>query len=792
MTPAGDSTASTATEDGVVRIDELAPGFRRDESWDGRRLSYIPVPKTGAVDAVRFHTDFDRDVDPVTREIIRWRLWNLNLEHGETIRRISGSYIIVYTSDYNTWILTEDGETVLGGPSIQYFVGMADLSVKWTLEHRSDNPGIEDGDAFIQNDPWVAAAHQMDTAVFAPFYWEGRIFSWLFSAAHMRDLGGTQAGSFCVDARDVYDEPTPWPPTKIVGRGRILNDVAELFARQSRSPESTMLQLRSQFAGLNAARIRMRALLEEYGPGVVKGAMRSMIRDTSAAVSERLLGLPDGEWSESTHFARRDGTLVPVRTTVRKEGDRLIVGNEGTGEQLGQSGNGAYHSFRSGALAAAGTLLAWDQLYTPGGVLNHLQFEPVPGTMTVATYPAAVTTVSAPLLSMTQAYHAMSKMVLTGSKDLAARANAMGTLSNNFVAQAHVVDEHGVWRFGGGDVMVGAMGAFADRDGVDTGGAWWWPRINGGNVEEIEAEVPTLYLYRREQADSGGAGRFRGGNALETSYIGHKAREYWFVGFGNDPAMNSTPGLSGGYPGRNTAVAAQNTPIRSVLRAGRMPGSRAALEAEVGPLTRLAIGQRVNVGTEGVVVVEWNSGGGYGDPLRRDPAAVVSDVVSGNVTSTRAASLYGVVVHDGALDEAATDAARAVLRQTRLVSARPPTVPAFGQLTAEDVDGAVLDGVAVGRLGGATVYACSECGQSLGEVTGNYRDAAALLETNPHELDAGLYDDPKASLQQSVVFRRWCCPSCAQQLVMECVPEGSPVTWDIRLSPERADNPEEA
>jgi N-methylhydantoinase B len=139
----------------------------------------------------------------------------------------------------------------------------------------------------------------------------------------------------------------------------------------------------------------------------------------------------------------------------------------------------------------------------------------VPGTLSTAMWPAAVTTALVPVFTMYQASQAVSKMLLTGPPELRARANASGGLANCGACMPTAIDLAGNLVFGfTGDSMIGGLGAFGDRDGADTGGAWWWPRVNAGNAEEFESMLPLLYLYRREQADSGGPGRFRGGNGV--------------------------------------------------------------------------------------------------------------------------------------------------------------------------------------------------------------------------------------------------------------------------------------
>ena len=87
-----------------------------------------------------------------------------------------------------------------------FFAGFADLVIKWTLEHRSMNVGIRDGDIFLQDDPWVGSNHQMDTAVFGPVFVDGGLFAWIFNCVHQREVGGVEPGGFIQDAVDVYSE----------------------------------------------------------------------------------------------------------------------------------------------------------------------------------------------------------------------------------------------------------------------------------------------------------------------------------------------------------------------------------------------------------------------------------------------------------------------------------------------------------------------------------------------------------------------------------------------------------
>ena len=102
---------------------------------------------------MRSARDFDLDLDPVTYQVLRNRFWAINLDHSDTIRRVSGSPVIVYMDDFNTALLTETADLVMAGPSIQWFAAVGDLPIKWTLENRSANPGIEPGRRVLHQRP---------------------------------------------------------------------------------------------------------------------------------------------------------------------------------------------------------------------------------------------------------------------------------------------------------------------------------------------------------------------------------------------------------------------------------------------------------------------------------------------------------------------------------------------------------------------------------------------------------------------------------------------------------------
>ena len=256
----------------MPRISEL-----KDINFDGIENPYIPPENLKISKKLSLHKEFDANVDPVKYEVIRHNLWQINEEHGSTIQRLSGSPVAMYALDLNPSILTEEAEFVYFGPYMQYMSGVTDTQIKWTMEYRSENPGINEGDMFIANDPWVGAAHQQDVMLLCPIFYAGKLFCWIANCLHQYDIGGITPGSFCPSAESVFDEGLMLPPLKIIENYEVRRDIEAVYLRSSRKPNLVALDFRAQIAGNTTARDRIRELLDRYGPSVVKGVMRKII-----------------------------------------------------------------------------------------------------------------------------------------------------------------------------------------------------------------------------------------------------------------------------------------------------------------------------------------------------------------------------------------------------------------------------------------------------------------------------------------------------------------------------------
>ena len=596
----------------------------------------------------------------MTFEVVRHALWNVNEEHGATIQRLSGSPVAMYALDLNPSILTEDAEFVYFGPYMQYMSGVTDTQVKWTLENRSDNPGIRDGDMFLANDPWVGAAHQMDVMLLCPVFWQGELFCWVTNCLHQYDIGGITPGSFCPSARDAFDEGILIPPVKIVEANEIRRDIEEVYLRSSRKPSAVALDFRAQLAGNMTARDRVLSLITRYGAETVKGVMRKILDDGERAFLKKLSRLPDGVWRDRTYVecCRPGDRRCTGSLTLKKKASKLVFENEGTAPQAGGI-NATYSGWRGAIMVALNELMCWEQYYAVGGALRHVEFNPTPGTLNCADFPASVSTapVQCMEISLYPAYNVLSKMIYP-DPELRRDVMCIGGTSQWPATIFRGIDQWGE-RYGYllVDPIGGAIGAFSHADGISTGGQARTPICKLPNVEHTEQSFPVLFLYRKEITDSGGAGKCRGGLSAESCFIPHGTDNITHDTLSSGNAIPTSTGMMGGYPGavNRYRFLKESTSLERMKRS-ELVNDIDELKGE-GNAAAAAAGLRAE--PRDVYAVLWSAAGGFGDPLERDPAKVAADVDNGDVSEKAAIEIYGVVLGDARATERRAPSIRA-------------------------------------------------------------------------------------------------------------------------------------
>lgn len=766
------------------------------DQWNGRDQSYRSSPDwQSRIESVELHEQTS-DVDPITYEVIRHRLWTINMAHGETVLRASGSPVLA-ALDFNMTIMTETGEFVMSAPFSTFLVGGSSLAIRFVLERLSRAPGIEPGDVFVVNDPWIGANHQMDVLFLHPVFLDGALFAWVANAGHHYDLGGIVPGGWPQNAPDVYSDPFCFPPFKLVEKGTLRNDLEEIILRQSRMRDLVALDLRAQLAGNKFAHDELVALCARYGPDVVKGAMRKVIADAQAAFSKQLSAMPDGRWSDVRYIDEAlpgDRKTYRTQLNVTKQGDRLVIDNDGTDEQVEGVVGIVYSTFQGSIMGALAVTMLYDELFAVGGAERQIDFRPTPGRLTCVNHPAEV---SGGVMNCETHHHAIHTIIsgMQGTVD-ELRKDIYAPGGDFPLAVLTGEKDSGAYY---GQALLEAYapgtGAGPGHDGVDTGGKESAPLAKVVNVEMIEQWYPVLYLYRREAIDGGGVGSRRGGTGLESAITPYRARTMTAVTNTGGQGVSTAggAGLCGGFPAPPSRYTVRkDTNLLAWFADRRLPDSVDDLEA--GTTIRLAgKSNPIELGEGDVLELRVAGAGGYGDPIARSPELVANDVRLGYVSAAVAKALYGVALAgDGEADLAASERLRAEILNDRAKWSRCDAGKGPGDLPSTPATGEPVrrlqEYIEAKDERDLRVLACAQCGEVLGDYASNYKHGLLIDEGPLSVLPTA--PDPSAFIDAQMVLRRYCCPGCKVLIKTEVARAGEPVVDDMRLGSAIADGME--
>jgi N-methylhydantoinase B len=737
--------------------------------WDGRIHGYEPGPDwRERIAGIPLHSEHDDEIDPITYQVIRNRLFSINIAHGERVTHVSGSPVF-QTLDFNMCILTEDAEYVMNAPYITFLNSGASYTTRYVMERYATDPGIHDGDLYICNDPWIGAVHEMDVTFIHPVFIDGRIFGWVSNAGHQYDLGGIVPGGWPQNARDVYSDPTIFGAIKLIEKGKMRPDVEAMYLRQSRMPDVVALDVRAQISGCRFAASALLELCAEFGPKTVKAAMRRVLDACQQSFEEKLSRIPDGTWSEVRYIDEKmpdDRGTYRVQVSVTKRGNRLIIDNRGSEPQTEGPTGVPRLAFTGAAVAALNPTLLPEHLLAVGGAMRNIDFDLEPGLINCADYPAAVSAgVLTCINQIAAVQNCINRMIACDDK-LAEKIIA--PTPDYVVPILTGVDAQGNY-YGSAlpDSIAPGMGARSNSDGFSSSGNCWAALSMLQNVEDIERSFPVIYLYRRDRPDSGGAGRWRAGTGHSYAFMPYGAVSMSLANFGGGMILSAYAALGtmGGLPAPSHHVLVRReTDVLDHFAARRIPPSVHVLKARQD-VRRSKQGNEMPIGPTDVVEYLVGGGGGYGDPLEREPCRVALDVMAEDVTSATAAEVYGVVLGaDGTADEAATHIRRRGILDDR--SRWTPVCEAYPQhfvAARAPADGTprrrVHEALVVRDAGDERVIACDRCDTVICGYGDDFKRHVLMDERSPTALP-GSKGSPQERLDVEVVLRRYCCPKC--------------------------------
>lgn len=708
----------------------------------------------------------DRAIDPITFEVVRHKLQAMTEEQAITLKAVSGSPVVTDATDFNNGIYLTDGSIVTMGPQVLFHTGTMSAVIRNITADFGASPGINEGDMYILNDPYKGAVHQPDVAIVAPIFHEGRHVAWAGSCAHQLDVGGMNFGSWSFKATEIQQEAMLLPGIKLVDAGELREDLWQMIMGMSRLPMVLGLDLKAMIAANNVAARRMVEVMDRYGAACVEAVMHAEIDASEQQLRARLRELPDGVF-RAVDFLEHDGhtnALYEVRVAVHKQGDELTFDLEGSSPQAPGFIN-CTHAGLVGALFTALLPILAPDIRWNAGLLRPVTVKAPEGTICNATRPAPVSsgTVSAVWVVTNAAVMALSRLA---SCDERTAGEAAGVTKGSMT----VLTMSGADRDGSPfgtfmlDSTAGGGGAYADHDGLDASGDYCVPRPSIANVETNEAAGPYLYLYRRLLADTGGAGRRRGGATVGLALTPHDVPRLDAMLIGHGVEVPNSAGLLGGMEGSTNRNRLRSYDGASPV--GRVTGPETldvdgATVHDMGPkpgFFALTAGD--------VFAYSFQGGGGYGDPIERSPADVQDDVAAGLVSAAAAERLYGVVLGVAGVDDAATGARRDAMRTRRL--GRPPE-------RVVDPD-AVWSGRTVGDhlvISDDATVTC-RCGEHLGGLS-DWKAGAARSIADPDDHGVGL------ELHEELELREHACPGCGALLESEVARVGAPDLVSIQL-----------
>ena len=556
--------------------------------------------------------------DAFTLEILQDAFIAICDEMFETVRRTSQSTIIYEVLDLAVGLTDADGRLITQGNGVPFFLGVIDQAVREVLGKFADE--IEAGDVFITNDPYESGTHLSDVTVITPVFANAELVGFAANKAHWIDVGGRDAGSVAIDASEIYQEGLQLPYVRLFQRGAPNEAVFDLIDANVRTPAMSIGDLMAQVASIRIAAERFASLCVKYGIDVVRAGIARMFEHSRQLVEHALQQLPPGTYSVQDWIDDdgRGSGPQPICVRVTITSSSVTCDFTGTSAQLGTALNCSESALVSACRVMFKAITAPTANLSDGSFYG-LDIVCPAETVFTAQRPAAVSGYYEVLCRVSDLiWRALAPVLpqsLTAGHFSSVAADLIvGTADDG---ELFILFEPSAGGWGAGVGQDGAKGVFC---------------ISDGDTYSIPIEVAeTKYGVRVTQYAFNlgpyGAGEWRGGEGV--------IRDYEIVAesatvTGLFTRHDISPwGAEGGHDGSRNEIVVLPRDGGEAISSGTM--SRFPLRR--GDVVRIATA----------------TGGGWGDPARRDRELVSSDVRNGFITAEEAREIYGAVIDtDGA------------------------------------------------------------------------------------------------------------------------------------------------
>ena len=578
-------------------------------------------------------------LDPITVEVVRAHYESTARQMRNVLIRTSFNPVIYEMVDFSLGVYNEKAELIAEGPGIPFFMGALTFAIREIVQYVGAE-NIVEGDVLLSTYPYWTGSHPQDAVLVKPIFVDGKIFGYASAKAHWMDIGAKDI--YGIDTTDSFQEGLKIFGAKVVKRGTLDPEIVDIVRANSRLPESAIGDLTAQISACNLGSRRVLELVEKYGAETVRRATERILDHGEEIARREIAAMPEGEWEAEASMDNNGITDEPVRLKVRiriAKGEMHVDTSGSSAQQVGPVN------------CPLGTSISFVRLVmmmvvAPGYTANEGFFRPLKvnipeGSVLNPVAPAPVFLYSWSAFQMGDAMFKAFAQAVPG-RSVARSGGDIGGLLFSWCAA-----RDGKFNAGGWDESVG-QGASLEADGESALVHYSLGQSRNVPIEIAEQRYPVHVECYEIWNDSAGAGRFRGGFGVRKFW---RAKEQLSLIATIEQTQFPGWGIDGGGCGK---------PNRLMLAAGTQAAR---------PVGKIS-GYKVQPGER--LELYMGGGGGWGDPLTREPARVLTDVVGGYISAESAARDYGVVVAGQGpkafIDETETDKLRKARHATGITS----------------------------------------------------------------------------------------------------------------------------
>jgi N-methylhydantoinase B len=576
--------------------------------------------------------------DPILLEILNNSFVSVAREMGYTLQRTGYTIYVRETADFGTGLVTPGGEFfALSTPIGAWLIWSVNVSdaIRYI-------DVLHEGDILMFNDVYTSggvATHLPDINLIKPIFCEGEIIAYGWTFIHCSDVGGSVAGSVSPSSYEIYQEGIRIPPLKLYKQGKLNEELLELFQANVRIPDANWGDVKAQVAAVNTGERRMHELVDKYGLDMVKQAMEDVLEYGQRKAEAVIRDMPEGVYEFSDYVEDDIVSDIPIKICLKMtvSDSEIHLDYTGTDPQVRSAYNvptmGKRHPFVIDMLQRY--LCTRDPgLPINAGISRPISVTLPKGSVLNPEFPAAVGVRGPTFAKVSETILGALATAMPGEIPAASAGTA------TIVVLSELDLESGKRNILVVEPLFGGTGGRPGKDGVD-GCEINLPVCGNNPIENLGLECSLLVREYGVRTDSGGPGKYRGGNGVilevQATRPGTLITARGMEGYKFRPW-----GLQGGRHaegGRNTLN----------------PGT--SREKQIGKIDVLEL----NPGD--VLRIELAGGGGYGNPLERDPEKLLNDVQQGFVSVGAAEDEYGVIIEDGEINYEKTKAKRSALAE---------------------------------------------------------------------------------------------------------------------------------